>query len=424
MDEVDGLASKIKASFRSKRNPKKDEIDKTFQFVDHRRENRPSPARPPPIQSTNKKQPTENIPQINSNPSNQVKVKDTYSEPLEPAKERKIESGYVTAIPPQNTKHEIRPPFYTPPGSREGTQMRNENNNSSYKPAPPPRKSAFHIKNHTNPAKETSPPPVHHRRSRSDQLVQLPKLKIPASDIPMKYGTIHSPITPTPRNTAENSYFDPSQVPVTPGLNENPLSFRLREQEKSASLQNQPNRTGFNGHSADDQSLEFLMYGASAYKNQDFVKSQELDKSTTDWEGIKSQLKKEQKELTKRLSQRQSWDDILESRFIAGLDPEEHFYYKPKATREDTLQILKDMPEGSFIVRQSRKSNSFALSLLTYELGVQHILIQESNLLWKISSGSQSQLDLPVFESIPRLVEYYRKIKLPIKGCQREVFLK
>jgi len=72
-----------------------------------------------------------------------------------------------------------------------------------------------------------------------------------------------------------------------------------------------------------------------------------LDKSTTDWEGIKSQLKKEQKELTKRLSQRQSWDDILESRFIAGLDPEEHFYYKPKATREDTLRILKDMPEGT-----------------------------------------------------------------------------
>ena len=79
---------------------------------------------------------------------------------------------------------------------------------------------------------ETSPPPVHHRRTRSDQLVQLPKLKIPANDIPMKYGTIHSPITPTPRNTAENSYFDPSQVPVTPGLNENPLSFRLREQVK------------------------------------------------------------------------------------------------------------------------------------------------------------------------------------------------
>lgn len=79
---------------------------------------------------------------------------------------------------------------------------------------------------------------------------------------------------------------------------------------------------------------------------------------------------------------------------------------------------------GSFIVRQSRKSNSFALSLLTYELGVQHILIQESNHRWKISSGSQSQLDLPVFESIPHLVEYYRKIKLPIKGCQREVFLK
>ena len=76
-----------------------------------------------------------------------------------------------------------------------------------------------------------------------------------------------------------------------------------------------------------------------------------MDKSTTDWEGIKSQLKKEQKELTKRLSQRQSWDDILESRFIAGLDPEEHFYYKPKATREDTLRILKDMPEGNYYIK-------------------------------------------------------------------------
>ena len=46
------------------------------------------------------------------------------------------------------------------------------------------------------------------------------------------------------------------------------------KKEKSASLQNQPNRTGFNGQPTDDQSLEFLMYGASAYKNQDFVKSQ------------------------------------------------------------------------------------------------------------------------------------------------------
>ena len=59
----------------------------------------------------------------------------------------------MTAIPPQKTQTEIRPPFYTPPGSREGTQLRNENNNSSYKPAPPPRKSAFDIKNHTNPPK-------------------------------------------------------------------------------------------------------------------------------------------------------------------------------------------------------------------------------------------------------------------------------
>ena len=64
-----------------------------------------------------------------------------------------LRSGYVTAIPPQKTQNEIRPPFYTPPGSREGTQLRNENNNSSYKPAPPPRKSAFDIKNHTNPPK-------------------------------------------------------------------------------------------------------------------------------------------------------------------------------------------------------------------------------------------------------------------------------
>ena len=72
----------------------------------------------------------------------------------------------MTAIPPQKTQNEIRPPFYTPPGSREGTQLRNENNNSSYKPAPPPRKSAFDIKNHTNPPKvrniriQTRPPQV------------------------------------------------------------------------------------------------------------------------------------------------------------------------------------------------------------------------------------------------------------------------
>ena len=51
------------------------------------------------------------------------------------------------------------------------------------------------------------------------------------------------------------------------------------KKEKSASLQNQPNRTGFNGQPTDDQSLEFLMYGASAYKNQDFVKSQVNDRA-------------------------------------------------------------------------------------------------------------------------------------------------
>ena len=50
------------------------------------------------------------------------------------------------------------------------------------------------------------------------------------------------------------------------------------KKEKSASLQNQPNRTGFNGQPTDDQSLEFLMYGASAYKNQDFVKSQVINR--------------------------------------------------------------------------------------------------------------------------------------------------
>lgn len=94
MDEVDGLASKIKASFRSKKNPKKDEIDKTFQFVDHRRENRPTPARPPPVQnSTNQKHLAQSgrPAQINSNPPNPVKVNNLYSEPLEPGKERKIE---------------------------------------------------------------------------------------------------------------------------------------------------------------------------------------------------------------------------------------------------------------------------------------------------------------------------------------------
>ena len=92
MDEVDGLASKIKASFRSKRNPKKDEVDKTFQFVDHRRENWPSPSRPPPILSTNQKQSAQNRPtQINASQPNPVKVNSLYSEPLEPGKERKIE---------------------------------------------------------------------------------------------------------------------------------------------------------------------------------------------------------------------------------------------------------------------------------------------------------------------------------------------
>ena len=50
------------------------------------------------------------------------------------------------------------------------------------------------------------------------------------------------------------------------------------KKEKSASLQNQPNRTGFNGQPTDDESLEFLMYGASAFKNQDFVKSQVINR--------------------------------------------------------------------------------------------------------------------------------------------------
>ena len=78
------------------------------------------------------------------------------------------------------------------------------------------------------------------------------------------------------------------------------------------------------------------------------------------------------------------------------------------------------------MVRNSPKTNAYALSLFTLELGVQHILIQEENKSWKISSGNTGnvQLALPHFESIPKLVDYYQRKKLPIKGCHREVYLK
>ena len=84
----------------------------------------------------------------------------------------------------------------------------------------------------------------------------------------------------------------------------------------------------------------------------------------------------------------------------------------------------KNFDLGSFIVRQSRHSNSYALSLTTFEKGVQHILVQQDNHQWQISSGTASSLKLPSFQSVPHLVVHYQQHKLPIKGCQREVYLK
>jgi len=364
-------------------------------------------------------------PRVNLNNTSEIMFKDVYSKPLTPEEDHSQSATYIRDIPPQATSHHHpRAPFYTPPGTAE----KNVNNNhlDPAPPNPPPR--------HHQLSTTTS---ISHRRTKSNPSDRkITPLRIPAANLNanVKYGTVPSPISPNPAN----HHFDPLKTPITPGINENPLAFRLRaNEEKSRSLQNQPNRMEVPA----EQSLDFLLYGPNALKYNEFKHSQELDRSqaATDWEGlekIKRNLKQDHQEITQRLSKRFSRDfnpieqqqqqQIIPSH-AGGLSDEEHFYFKPGFTRDDANLHLAGLAQGSFIVRQSRHSNSYALSLATIEQGVQHILVQQCHetCQWQISQTSgTAALNLPAFVSVPQLVQHYQKHKLPIKNCQRDVYLK
>jgi len=388
---------------------KKEETAADFTYVSHRESERRQPNRTQSHhvrQSSNpeSRRMNNNRPRVNLNKS-EIKFSDIYTKPLSPDDEQTKSATYIRDIPPQAPNSQPRTPFYTPPGTVE---KNSNNNNLDAPPQPPPRTMG-----------------ISHRRTKSNPSDRkIAPLKIAPRESNLKYDTMPSPLSPTTDPT-----FDPLNTPITPGINENPLAFRLRaNEEKSRSLQNQPSRMEVSA----DQDLEFLMYGRNAVKyNSEFKHSQELDRSraATDWEGlekIKRNLKQDHQEITQRLSKRFSRSDVDQviPNYPGGLSDEEHLYFKPNFTRDDALKHLTGEREGSFVLRQSRRSNSYAISLSTQEQGVQHILVQQEHHMWQISSGTASLIELPSFSTVPELVLHYQKHKLPIKGCQRDVFLR
>ena len=138
----------------------------------------------------------------------------------------------------------------------------------------------------------------------------------------------------------------------TPGWGEAPLSFHERLNAKqSSSLQ------GFTKARADiddatfpvPDELERFLYGNAALNleqsDSTFENANESMQSLTDWEEMKNQLKKDHQVITRRVSNRKK----SENGDATGLDPTEHFYYKPSYSRKDAESALHGCPEGAFL---------------------------------------------------------------------------
>ena len=188
-----------------------------------------------------------------------------------------------------------------------------------------------------------------------------------------KCATIASP---TPRNTPQDrpshlsflahsghAALSPSRSTEnlpTPGLAENPLSFHMRLHEKSNSLQNAQRAANGNARRDDPtyaapDDLERFLYGNAAMNlevshSSAFTSSNDVPNSAgiTDWEEMKKQLKEDQLRITRRVSRRKSEKEPdSTAAHVGNLDPAEHFYFKPNASRKEAEESLHACPEGT-----------------------------------------------------------------------------
>ena len=204
-------------------------------------------------------------------------------------------------------------------------------------------------------------------------------MMLPLNTQNYKCATIASPIAPRntpcqerpskldlfPPSSKSNEFLFENQNLPTPGLGENPLSFHMRLHEKTNSLQADRKESG----SADDPTfpavddLERFLYGNAAFNlevtDSTFLSTADVstktaDESITDWEEMKKQLKQDHLIITRRVSRRLSAREAAASSVaaseaagqIGGLDPTEHFYFKPVASRKDAENSLNGCPEG------------------------------------------------------------------------------
>ena len=115
-------------------------------------------------------------------------------------------------------------------------------------------------------------------------------------------------------------------------------------------------KSGMGTGSVGPNDLERFLYGNAALnfssEESAFVSASDVNKSTdknlTDWEEMKEQLKMDQKVITGRVSRRKSQKDQDDNGTIGGLDPTDHFYFKPNASRKEAESSLAGCPEGEF----------------------------------------------------------------------------
>lgn len=92
---------------------------------------------------------------------------------------------------------------------------------------------------------------------------------------------------------------------------------------------------------------------------------------------------------------------------------EKHPWFHGKITRKKAEDLLHDRKIGSFLVRQSESGNQndFSLSLVSAS-GCVHMRICMKNGEFILGQCSQP------FISIIKMIEYYNKVEVPIKGAQ------
>lgn len=270
--------------------------------------------------------------------------------------------------------------------NNNSSQINNPSGNPAYKPAPPASSSIANS----------------HRRAHSDAMpVQRPfihgnKAATLAAPRPTRIALPRLDMTRVSDAIIDNA-LSPAQ---TPGMEESPFEFYLRTQASGTKVASLP--TGIKPPQTPND-LEKMLYNNPVAP----LSPDHDDSSLADWEKLKVRLRNDQRIIEHRISRSFSQSDDG-----SGLESD-HYWYKPSFKRSHAEDALRGTPPGSFLVRRSSESGSYALSVLSKELGITHLLIKPSMGLWRLTGETTASKE---FSNIPELIKFYKSNLMPVKG--------